>query len=231
MSRPAGGPGRAVDRARATIAARPCLRPDGSQLRDVDGRPTLVIEERPTRSWTDGARVRRGHGDDEARRRRRHGDGVLAAGRPLRRRGGRARSTVLHGLPSWHFDLLAIALVAFLAAVALAYRFYGRGLPERGPDDADGPADHRRWSPSTASTPSATATWWSRCATSCRRLGQPDSATTASTASSPGPASPPSAPRPSTYRVARPEGHRRRRQRRRLQRRLVERPAQAHPVR
>jgi NADH-quinone oxidoreductase subunit L len=40
---------------------------------------------------------------------------------------------VLHGPPSWHLDLLAIVLVVFSAAVCLAWRFYGRGLPERDP--------------------------------------------------------------------------------------------------
>jgi NADH-quinone oxidoreductase subunit L len=40
---------------------------------------------------------------------------------------------VLHGPPTWHFDVLAYALLAFLAAVVLAFRFYGRGLPDRDP--------------------------------------------------------------------------------------------------
>jgi NADH-quinone oxidoreductase subunit L len=41
--------------------------------------------------------------------------------------------TMLHGAPSWHPDLLAIVLVIFLAAVALAWRLYGKGLPSPDP--------------------------------------------------------------------------------------------------
>lgn len=41
--------------------------------------------------------------------------------------------TILHGAPKWHPDLLAIVLVIFSAAVLLAYRIYGRGMPERDP--------------------------------------------------------------------------------------------------
>jgi NADH-quinone oxidoreductase subunit L len=40
---------------------------------------------------------------------------------------------ILHGVPTWHPDLLAIVLVLFSSAVFLAYRFYGKGLPERDP--------------------------------------------------------------------------------------------------
>ncbi len=40
---------------------------------------------------------------------------------------------VLHGPPSWHFDLLVIVLVVFTAAVALAWTLYGRGLPDEDP--------------------------------------------------------------------------------------------------
>ena len=36
---------------------------------------------------------------------------------------------ILHGPPTWHLDLLLIVLVVFSSAVALAWRFYGRGLP------------------------------------------------------------------------------------------------------
>jgi NADH-quinone oxidoreductase subunit L len=42
-------------------------------------------------------------------------------------------AAILHGPPTWHLDLLAIVLVLFVAAVALAWRSYGRGLPERDP--------------------------------------------------------------------------------------------------
>jgi NADH-quinone oxidoreductase subunit L len=65
------------------------------------------------------------------------GDGVLAADRPLAVEGEGV--SVLHGVPSWHPDLLAIVLVLFSAAVLLAWRFYGRGLPGRDPTMQMGP--------------------------------------------------------------------------------------------
>jgi proton-translocating NADH-quinone oxidoreductase chain L len=34
---------------------------------------------------------------------------------------------VLHGPPSWHFDVLAYALIAFFSALVIAFLFYGRG--------------------------------------------------------------------------------------------------------
>lgn len=40
---------------------------------------------------------------------------------------------ILHGAPKWHPDLLAIVMVIFSAAVLLAYRIYGRGMPKRDP--------------------------------------------------------------------------------------------------
>ncbi len=61
------------------------------------------------------------------------GDGVLAAGTSLAAAAGDGPVKVLHGVPSWHPDLLAIVLVLFSLAVFLAYRFYGKGLPERDP--------------------------------------------------------------------------------------------------
>ena len=60
------------------------------------------------------------------------GDGVLAAGTSLAAAGD-GPVKVLHGVPTWHPDLLAIVLVLFSLAVFLAYRFYGKGLPERDP--------------------------------------------------------------------------------------------------
>ncbi len=42
-------------------------------------------------------------------------------------------ASIIHGAPSWHLDLLLIVLVVFAVAVTLAYRFYGRGLPEQDP--------------------------------------------------------------------------------------------------
>jgi NADH-quinone oxidoreductase subunit L len=47
--------------------------------------------------------------------------------------------SVLHGVPSWHPDLLAIVLGIFAVAIFLAYRFYGRGVPERDPTLQMGP--------------------------------------------------------------------------------------------
>jgi NADH-quinone oxidoreductase subunit L len=68
------------------------------------------------------------------------GTGVLAAGTDdVLAVEGDGPVTVLHGVPTWHPDLLAIVLVIFGAAVFLAYRFYGRGLPERDPTMQLGP--------------------------------------------------------------------------------------------
>ena len=61
------------------------------------------------------------------------GDGVLASGAVLAAEEGEGPVKVLHGVPTWHPDLLAMVLVLFSLAVFLAYRFYGRGLPEKDP--------------------------------------------------------------------------------------------------
>ncbi len=53
---------------------------------------------------------------------------------------GLGAGSILHGPPSWHLDILLMALAVFLAAVALAWRIYGRGLPERDPMMNMGPA-------------------------------------------------------------------------------------------
>ena len=66
------------------------------------------------------------------------GDGVLAAS-VVAAEGGDAGVRILHGVPSWHPDLLAIVLGIFVVAVGLAYRFYGRGVPSRDPTMAMGP--------------------------------------------------------------------------------------------
>jgi NADH-quinone oxidoreductase subunit L len=54
------------------------------------------------------------------------GSGVLAAAKE-------PSAKILHGPPSWHLDLLLIVLFVFGSAVALAWRWYGRGLPEKDP--------------------------------------------------------------------------------------------------
>jgi len=46
---------------------------------------------------------------------------------------------ILHGPPTWHPDLLAIVLGVFGAAVLLAWRIYGRGLPASDPTLRMGP--------------------------------------------------------------------------------------------
>jgi NADH-quinone oxidoreductase subunit L len=48
--------------------------------------------------------------------------------------------SILHGAPSWHLDILLMALAVFLLAVGLAWRIYGKGLPERDPTMHMGPA-------------------------------------------------------------------------------------------
>jgi NADH-quinone oxidoreductase subunit L len=47
---------------------------------------------------------------------------------------------ILHGAPTWHLDILLMALAIFLLAVGLAWRIYGKGLPERDPTMHMGPA-------------------------------------------------------------------------------------------
>jgi len=66
------------------------------------------------------------------------GGGVLAAG-PVLAAAEDHGPEVLHGPPSWHLDVLLMALIAFLAAVALAWRFYGKGQPDDDPVFKMGP--------------------------------------------------------------------------------------------
>jgi NADH-quinone oxidoreductase subunit L len=68
------------------------------------------------------------------------GDGVLAAAStPLAAEAGDGPVSILHGVPTWHPDLLLIVLAVFSAAVFLAYRFYGKGVPETDPTMRMGP--------------------------------------------------------------------------------------------
>jgi NADH-quinone oxidoreductase subunit L len=69
-------------------------------------------------------------GDDAAL----HGDGVLAGGLlAAEPDAGGHSAAVLHGPPHFDAALATTAFVVFLAAVALAYRIYGRGQPDRDP--------------------------------------------------------------------------------------------------
>ncbi len=60
------------------------------------------------------------------------GAGVVAA-----EKGPSAK--ILHGPPTWHLDLLGIVLAAFAGAVLLAWRLYGKGLPDEDPTLRMGP--------------------------------------------------------------------------------------------
>jgi len=73
------------------------------------------------------------HADEGAEASALQGGGVLAAGPTVLAAADGAHPEILHGAPSWHFDILAMALFAFLAAVALAWKIYGRGLPAEDP--------------------------------------------------------------------------------------------------
>jgi len=56
-----------------------------------------------------------------------------AAGAGVAAAAAEPSAKILHGPPTWHLDLLLIVLVVFSSAVALAWRFYGRGLPATDP--------------------------------------------------------------------------------------------------
>jgi len=56
-----------------------------------------------------------------------------AAGTGIAAAAAEPSAKILHGPPTWHLDLLLIVLVVFSSAVALAWRFYGRGLPATDP--------------------------------------------------------------------------------------------------
>jgi NADH-quinone oxidoreductase subunit L len=86
---------------------------------------TPIIEE-ATYPFIDGD-----HGEAEAMGIT--GDGVLAASSAPVLAVEAGGGAILHGAPTWHLDLLAIVLVVFTAAVLLAWRFYGKGLPDRDP--------------------------------------------------------------------------------------------------
>jgi NADH-quinone oxidoreductase subunit L len=58
------------------------------------------------------------------------GGGVLAASPTEDILAAEGSPSVLHGPPTWHFDVLAYALLAFFAALIVAFLFYGRGQRE-----------------------------------------------------------------------------------------------------
>jgi proton-translocating NADH-quinone oxidoreductase chain L len=86
---------------------------------------TPLLEE-ATYPFKDGG----DHGDEQAATLQ--GSGVLA-GAPLAVEADGGSASILHGPPSWHLDVLLMALAVFLAAVALAWKLYGRGLPDEDP--------------------------------------------------------------------------------------------------
>jgi NADH-quinone oxidoreductase subunit L len=93
---------------------------------------TPIIEEATYPFLAEGGEEHGAEGDTEAAPLR--GDGILAAGPLLAAAEGDGYGAgILHGAPTWHLDLLAIVLVIFGSAVFLAWRFYGKGLPERDP--------------------------------------------------------------------------------------------------
>jgi proton-translocating NADH-quinone oxidoreductase chain L len=67
------------------------------------------------------------------------GSGLLAAS-PLAAAAENGDGAILHGPPSWHLDVLLMALAVFLAGVILAWVIYGRGLPDEDPVFRMGPA-------------------------------------------------------------------------------------------
>jgi proton-translocating NADH-quinone oxidoreductase chain L len=77
-------------------------------------------------------------GDEHASAAAVTGGGVLAAA-PVAAEADAGSASILHGPPSWHLDVLLMALAVFLAAVALAWRFYGKGLPDEDPTFKLGP--------------------------------------------------------------------------------------------
>jgi NADH-quinone oxidoreductase subunit L len=72
-----------------------------------------------------------GHAEDDTQATL-QGAGVLAAA-PLAAEAGDTDASILHGPPSWHLDILLMALGVFLAAVILAWFIYGKGLPREDP--------------------------------------------------------------------------------------------------
>jgi NADH:ubiquinone oxidoreductase subunit 5 (subunit L)/multisubunit Na+/H+ antiporter MnhA subunit len=99
---------------------------------------TPILEEAtyPFLDHGDGGHGEEAEADDEHALR---GSGVLAGGPVLAAESGETHPEVLHGPPSWHFDVLGLAMLAFFAAVALAFVFYGRGRPAQDPTMRMGP--------------------------------------------------------------------------------------------
>jgi proton-translocating NADH-quinone oxidoreductase chain L len=88
---------------------------------------TPLLEE-ATYPFKDGG----DHGEAEGEASTLQGTGVLAAA-PLAVEAGEGDASILHGPPSWHLDVLLMALAVFLAAVVLAWSIYGKGLPRHDP--------------------------------------------------------------------------------------------------
>jgi NADH-quinone oxidoreductase subunit L len=95
---------------------------------------TPLLEE-ATYPFKDGGD---GHAEGDVEAAGLEGAGVLAAG-PLAAEADHGSASILHGPPSWHFDVLAMALTVFLVAVALAWWIYGKGLPRDDPMFRMGP--------------------------------------------------------------------------------------------
>jgi proton-translocating NADH-quinone oxidoreductase chain L len=79
-------------------------------------------------------------GTDEEGHAAPQGTGVLAAAPAATLLAAEAEAaSILHGPPSWHLDVLLMALAVFLAAVILAWFIYGKGLPDEDPTFRMGP--------------------------------------------------------------------------------------------
>ena len=90
---------------------------------------TPILDENATFPFT-------GDGSAEASPGTVAGDGVLAGAAtapPLAAAGEDGAVSILHGVPYWNLTKLSMVLVLFFSALFLAWRLYGKGLPERDP--------------------------------------------------------------------------------------------------